>query len=291
MFRKGCAFITDLNKIGKFIVYLRKEKKLTQFQLAEQLSVSDKSVSKWERGICLPEPVTVEKLISFFNISLMEFYAGERNTRLTDKVANEATKYAVELSRKSENIKYKKIMLIIIVCFLIAVLIITCLFTYNTYNKYHVYSLSTSSEDFNGKGNIILAGDKSIITLMDLNLINDEIYNKEGYAFEYNLMLENLLLYKTGDIYSFEKTSDSNKVKIGDYIKSINICLKSDLVDIVKKDSLNKTNLTLSIKYINSNLEIDEYVMSFNIINSFSNNKLIVEKKIILKQKYMLFLF
>ena len=69
----------NLDKIGKFIVYLRKEKKLTQSQLAEQLNVSDKSVSKWERGICLPESGTVEKLVSFFNISLMEFYAGERN--------------------------------------------------------------------------------------------------------------------------------------------------------------------------------------------------------------------
>ena len=268
----------NLDKIGKFIVYLRKEKKLTQSQLAEQLNVSDKSVSKWERGICLPESGTVEKLVSFFNISLMEFYAGERNVRLTDEVANETTKYAVELSKKSENKKYRKIISMVILCFVIVVLIISCLFTYNTYNKYHVYSISTSNEDFVGKGNIILAGDKSIITLMDLSLINEEIYNKEGYAFEYNLMLGYLLLYKIGDIYLFEKTSDSNKVKIGDYIEDINIYLNSDLGDIVKKDSLDETNLTLSIKYINNNLEIDEYVMNFNVTNSFSNNKLIMEK-------------
>ena len=85
----------DLNKIGNFIVYLRKEKKLTQFQLAEDLGVSDKTVSKWERGICLPESATVEKLITYFDISLMEFYAGEHNERLTDKIANETTKNAV----------------------------------------------------------------------------------------------------------------------------------------------------------------------------------------------------
>lgn len=45
----------DLIKIGKYIAFKRKEQDLTQKQLAEKLNMSDKSVSKWERGICLPE--------------------------------------------------------------------------------------------------------------------------------------------------------------------------------------------------------------------------------------------
>ena len=43
----------DLIKIGKYIAFKRKEQGLTQKQLAEKLNMSDKSVSKWERGICL----------------------------------------------------------------------------------------------------------------------------------------------------------------------------------------------------------------------------------------------
>lgn len=268
----------DLNKIGSFIVYLRKEKKLTQFQLAEELGVSDKTVSKWERGICLPESATVEKLIKFFNISLMEFYAGEKNKRLTDEIANETTKNAVELSKKNENKKSKKIISSITFSFVIIVLIISSLFMYNTYNKYHVYSISSSSKEFIGKGNIILAGDKSIITLMNLNLINEEIYNKEGYAFEYSITLGELLLYKSGDIYLFEKNNNSNKVNIGKYIEDINIYLNYDLSDITKKDKLDKTSLTLKVKYINDKLEVDEYEMKFNISKSFSNNKIIMSK-------------
>lgn len=41
----------DQNKIGRFIAKRRKELELTQVQLAEKLGVSDKSVSKWERGV------------------------------------------------------------------------------------------------------------------------------------------------------------------------------------------------------------------------------------------------
>ena len=45
----------DLVKIGKYIAGKRKELGLTQRQLADKLGMSDKSVSKWERGVCLPD--------------------------------------------------------------------------------------------------------------------------------------------------------------------------------------------------------------------------------------------
>ena len=45
----------DLIKIGKYIAGKRKSLGMTQKQLAEKLGMSDKSVSKWERGVCLPE--------------------------------------------------------------------------------------------------------------------------------------------------------------------------------------------------------------------------------------------
>ena len=57
----------------------KKEKKLgmTQKQLAEKLGKSDKSVSKWERGICLPDVSVYLELCEILGISLNEFLAGE----------------------------------------------------------------------------------------------------------------------------------------------------------------------------------------------------------------------
>ena len=54
----------DLIKIGKYIAGKRKSLGMTQKQLAEKLGMSDKSVSKWERGVCLPDVSVYKKLCS-----------------------------------------------------------------------------------------------------------------------------------------------------------------------------------------------------------------------------------
>lgn len=67
----------DLVKIGKYIAEKRKEKGMTQKQLAEKLNMSDKSVSKWERGICLPDAAVYMEICEILEISINEFFAGE----------------------------------------------------------------------------------------------------------------------------------------------------------------------------------------------------------------------
>lgn len=67
----------DLKKIGKYIAEKRKVLGLTQAQVAEKLGMSDKSVSKWERGICLPDVSVYMELCKILGISLNEFIAGE----------------------------------------------------------------------------------------------------------------------------------------------------------------------------------------------------------------------
>ena len=67
----------DFVKIGKYIASKRKSLGMTQKQLAEKLGMSDKSVSKWERGVCLPDVSVYKELCSILGISLNEFLAGE----------------------------------------------------------------------------------------------------------------------------------------------------------------------------------------------------------------------
>lgn len=75
----------DQIKIGKLIAECRKTKKLTQSQLAQKLGVTDKSVSKWENGICLPDVSLYKKICEILGITLNEFFAGERLTDETFK--------------------------------------------------------------------------------------------------------------------------------------------------------------------------------------------------------------
>lgn len=67
----------DLVKIGKYIAGKRKALGMTQKQVAEKLNMSDKSVSKWERGICLPDVSVYMELCEILGISINEFLAGE----------------------------------------------------------------------------------------------------------------------------------------------------------------------------------------------------------------------
>ena len=67
----------DLINIGIYIASKRKSLGMTQKQLAEKLGMSDKSVSKWERGVCLPDVSVYKELCSILGISLNEFLAGE----------------------------------------------------------------------------------------------------------------------------------------------------------------------------------------------------------------------
>lgn len=67
----------DLIKIGKYIAFKRKEQGLTQKQLAEKLNMSDKSVSKWERGKGLPDPMYMLELCRILDISVNELLTGE----------------------------------------------------------------------------------------------------------------------------------------------------------------------------------------------------------------------
>src|SRR5574344_789676 len=69
--------LMDNEKIGQFIAQKRKQIPLTQAELAQKLCVSDRAVSKWERGKSLPDASLMVGLCSILKISLSELFAGE----------------------------------------------------------------------------------------------------------------------------------------------------------------------------------------------------------------------
>lgn len=71
----------DLGKIGKFIARKRQENNFTQESLAEELGISNRSISKWERGICLPDANNMAKICRLFKISYNELLSGEEINR------------------------------------------------------------------------------------------------------------------------------------------------------------------------------------------------------------------
>ena len=65
-------------KIGKFIANLRKEKNMTQQELAKKLGVTDRAISKWENGRGLPDYSLLQNLCDTLSISINELFSGEK---------------------------------------------------------------------------------------------------------------------------------------------------------------------------------------------------------------------
>ena len=94
----------DQIKIGIFLKELRKEKKLTQEQLAEKLNVSGRTVSRWETGSNMPDIGMLVEMADFFDVSIPEIVSGERKS---EKMNNEVRETALKLSGYAEMINEK----------------------------------------------------------------------------------------------------------------------------------------------------------------------------------------
>ena len=114
----------DLVKIGKYIADKRKALGLTQKQLAEQLGMSDKSVSKWERGICLPDVSVYMELCKILGISINEFLAGED---ISDENLVKISEDNLIQVTKDSKARQKSLKVIIAVMLLITVLTVSVL--------------------------------------------------------------------------------------------------------------------------------------------------------------------
>ena len=96
----------DQIKIGKFIAFCRKQKGLTQMQLAEMLGITDKAISKWERGIAMPDTSIMLELCEILGISVNELLSGEKIGMENNNQKNEQLllDMAKELEKKDKTI-------------------------------------------------------------------------------------------------------------------------------------------------------------------------------------------
>ncbi len=122
----------DKEKTGQLIAELRKDKGLTQKQLADALNVTDKAVSKWERGLSFPDISMLEPIAEILDISIMEILTGARqdkNETMTREDASKIIKESVELG--DEQIRHKKEMSRVIIILLVVLSLLLISITLN----------------------------------------------------------------------------------------------------------------------------------------------------------------
>ena len=96
----------DQIKIGRFIAECRKKANLTQMQLAEKLGITDKAISKWERGVAMPDTSIMLELCDILGISVNELLNGEKINMENNDQKNEQLllDMAKELEKKDKTI-------------------------------------------------------------------------------------------------------------------------------------------------------------------------------------------
>ena len=116
----------NCDKMGKFIATSRKKKGLTQIELADKLNITDRAVSKWERGKGCPDISLLEDLSKILDVSIIELLKGEKMKK-NKSLEKEELLYSMNYAKESTKMKmYKTISNVIVT--LIAVIILTILF-------------------------------------------------------------------------------------------------------------------------------------------------------------------
>lgn len=181
----------DLKKIGKYIAEKRKEIGMTQRQLAENLGMSDKSVSKWERGVCLPDVSIYIELCQILRISINEFLAGE-DIELENMVRKSEENIISVATDNKQKQKHLKAIISALLVVLLAVVVAVPL-----YGKYSSSKYNDESQD------AWIKASTSVIELLDWCCAvekNGYVVN-EGTYWQLNFLidegLENISIFQT----------------------------------------------------------------------------------------------
>ena len=185
----------DLVKIGKYIAGKRKALGMTQKQLAEKLNMSDKSVSKWERGICLPDVSVYMELWEILGISINEFLAGEDIDAENVEKKSEDNIIQVTKDSKKKQKNLKSILAVVTTFAVIMVLVLGTVFVHKVMQP----------------KNYITAVDRTSAEMKTAELLSgaDGAYLFNFYAKEeYKTLTIYLSEYQAGELINKSKVAD-----------------------------------------------------------------------------------
>lgn len=185
----------DLVKIGKYIAGKRKALGMTQKQLAEKLNMSDKSVSKWERGICLPDVSVYMELCEILGISINEFLAGEDIDAENVEKKSEDNIIQVTKDSKKKQKNLKSILAVVTTFAVIMVLVLGAVFVHEVMQP----------------KNYITAVDRTSAEMKTAELLSgaDGAYLFNFYAKEeYKILTIYLSEYQAGELINKSKVAD-----------------------------------------------------------------------------------
>ena len=133
-------------KIGKFITTCRKEKNLTQEELAEKLNVSNKSVSRWGNGKNMPDYSVLNDLCNILDININELLSGEKDNKETIENLDMILKEYYKMKKQKERLKKIIIIGTVVLSQILLVVFTILIINYEYDNRLHQ---TTNIKDYN----------------------------------------------------------------------------------------------------------------------------------------------
>lgn len=257
----------DNEKVGKFIEKLRKEKGLTQQELAEKLSVTNQAVSKWESGKNLPDIAIQRRICDACNITMEELHAGGRD---------------VDKREKTKQLKKENKAFLIIILFLIPIMTFFIVYFALNFRALKIYySNSNITNEENGvRANLLILKlpRKLIIFINNIQPHNYEVKDSD---------LVSLKLY-SGDKKLLSSSMIKNDIfEVDNYgafdYKNFKIVLEVNTIDNETKTFESKFRL---VKYTKKENNEDKYESnSLNYLSSSEIGKKLINDGYTLKDK------
>ena len=285
-------------KIGKFIQEMRKQKKMTQQELAEKLGVSDKSVSRWENGKNMPDVSLYKLLCDELNISVNDLISGEK---IKEEEYKEKTDKNIIETITNENKKIKKIKnksMIIICTLIIIILLLTFIFITLIGNKEDEYKYDGPKQGEEiSKRKYLNPGRVSSIEKEDGWVCSFEISygnEKKDYSYncfnikhqdivgfnyyEYDSIKKSYFVSNEVPCYSNNVEYQSDILKVSEYFYMKQFDTKITINDL-KELELNKINKEDIVKLFNETLDQELITKYGNLIENYGYDKWVYEYK------------
>lgn len=204
-------------RIGKYIKDIRKKNNLTQQELADKLGVSFQAVSKWERGICLPDIYVLREISKLFNVNIEDILdADSSKDDITNKKDGKIKKYYIVGGI---------VLIIILILFII----------FNNGNRdFEFKQISTSCDNFNITGSMAYNKDKTSLYISSIEFCGsdgNQIYQSIGCTlYEDHEGIENeISSCSIMDNISLEEYLKDVKISVDNYTLSCKNMPQSEL--------------------------------------------------------------
>lgn len=162
----------DFEKIGQFLRALRKERNLTQDQLAAELNFDRSVISRWECSKKLPSVENIDALAKFYNVSINELVYG---ARMNKGNARDIRNLPIRIISESER-RIHRIRMTCLIMVIVAIIVALMVYFVSNYNSIKVYRVGGSTENYVVKNTLmIISKHRSYLDFGEIdNIGNDE---------------------------------------------------------------------------------------------------------------------